>query len=453
MLKGRPGFHFENWAKTYGCDPELYFEPTNESEVRQVLHLAKLNKKSVKVIGNHHSPSDIACTRDYMVSLKHLNQVLEVNVDEKTVKVEAGILLSRLNKVLDENGLALSVLGSISGISLAGAISTGTHGTGKNFTILSGYIVEMELLTSDGQQRTLSREKDVDIFLAAALSLGSLGIITKVTLQCEPAFRLQEVKYGMKLQQMLENLDVHRSSSDHFRAMWYPHTDDCLVFHLSRTTKSVLRNSSWFWDYFIGYVLLQFLYWISSFIPSIVPWINWVYYKYVHSARTEAVDKSHHLFNFDCLFQQYVMEFAIPVEQTALVLYKLKAWIDNNFCAHLPVEIRFVKGDDFYLSPSYNMDTCYINIIMYRPYNKKIPFEKYWAAYQDIMLKAGGRPHWAKDHTISTDQLRKAYPCWNRFMEIRQQLDPDGIFLNDNLRKVFGIGNSPNKSNGDAKEH
>lgn len=133
------------------------------------------------------------------------------------------------------------------------------------------------------------------------------------------------------------------------------------------------------------------------------------------------------------------MEFAIPIEETAVTLYRLKAWIENNFYAHLPVEIRFVKADNFYLSPCYKRDSCYINIVMYRPFNKKISYEEYWNAYEDIMLTAHGRPHWAKDYVVSSQQLQKSYPFFDKFLKIRKSLDPDGMFLNKNLRKAFDL--------------
>jgi len=442
METGRPGHVFSNWAQIHSCKPELYFEPNNLAELRQILATARVAGKKVKVVGNCRSPSDIACTTDYMVSMKHFNKLLEVDETEKTAKVEAGILLSDLHEILQQHSLALSVLGSISDISLAGAVSTGTHGTGKQFGALYTYVLEMEMLCADGTTVTLrSRDEEdeekADLFRAAQLGLGSLGIILWVRLQCESAFNLHQAQFPLTLKDAIENIDVHLSASDHFRFMWYPHTDGCIAYHARRTTKEISTDSNWFLDYFIGYVVLEFLYWISTFLPSLIPWISRVYYK-LHSRRREVVDRSDRVFNFNCLFKQYVMEWTVPREQAGVVLWKLKAWIDNNFLAHFPVEVRFVKQDRALLSPCYETDVCYINILMYRPYMKDVDYQRYWSAFQDIVLDAGGHPHWAKDFDIPPVKLRDMYPGWDRFVQIRNRLDPDRLFTNDRLKRIFG---------------
>lgn len=433
------GHVFKNWAQTHMCRPELYFEPDTEQELRQILSRARLNNKTVKVIGNGHSPSDIACTDGYMVSLKNFNKILEVDDERQTVTVEAGILLTDLNERLHDNGLALSVLGSVSDVSLAGAISTGTHGTGKTFSALQCYVLELWLMQSDGHVVKLSREDDDnEMFHAATLSLGALGIIVSLTLQCERAFNLQQVQYSVPLKDVVENVDVHLSSSEHFRFMWFPHTDDCIAYHCNRTQQKVRRSDSWFWDYFIGYIVLEFLYWLSTMSPRLVPWINGVYHR-LTSVRRVTVDRSDRVFNFNCLFRQYVMEWAVPREEMGVVLCRLKAWIDNNFFAHFPVEVRFVKRDaQTLLSLSRDTDVCFINIIMYRPYGQDVQHEDYWSAFQQIMLDAGGRPHWAKDFHLTLEQMRRIHPGWTRFVEIRNQLDPDRMFTNERLRRILG---------------
>jgi L-gulonolactone oxidase len=377
-----------------------------------------------------------------MVSMKHFNKLLEVNAEEKTVKVEGGMLLTELNDILEMNGLAMSVLGSVSDVSVAGAISTGTHGTGLKFGSLHTYVLELSLLCADGNVLTLDSHDSgtsdqQDMFRAACVSLGSLGIILSVKLQCEPAFRLHQVQYPVKLQDVIENLDVHLNASDHFRFMWYPHTDGCIAYHARRTTKPISRVSSWFWDYFIGYMVLEFLYWVSTFIASLVPWIGRVYYR-LGSHRNEFVDRSDHVFNFNCLFRQHVMEWSFPREHTGVVLTELKSWIDNNFYAHFPVEVRFTAKDDALLSPCHGTDVCYINIVMYRPYMKDVDIERYWRAFQEIVMKVGGRPHWAKDFRMTPQQMRSLYPRWDRFVEIRGRLDPDRMFMNSSLKRIFG---------------
>ncbi|XP_076451035.1 L-gulonolactone oxidase-like [Babylonia areolata] len=437
---GKSGYYFTNWATTYSCWPELFFEPESTEEIRQILALAQEKGKKVKVVGNRHSPSDLACTTDYMISLARYNKVLNVDKDKCQVTVQGGCLLKELNeKVLPLHSLALSVQGTVSEVTAAGVISTGTHGTGAQYSIMSGYVVAMDLMMASGEIMHISKEENSELLPAAVLSLGALGVILTVTLQCEPAFRLHQTQYPAKLQDVLENLDVYVTSSDHFRFFWFPYTEDVICYHASRTDKETQVKSSWFWDSFVGFHLLQFLFWISIFIPGLVPTINRFYYRLLYAHSSERIDCSHKVFNFNCLFSQYVMEWAIPREKVGVVLTELSSWITNNkFPAHFPVEVRFVKKDDIYLSPSYGWDTCYINIIMYRPYNKYVPNEKYWSAFERIVSSVGGRPHWAKDHHYEGADLERLYPKWGEFCQLREQLDPNGMFLNSNLERVFG---------------
>lgn len=437
---GQSGHHFTNWAETYSCTPELYFEPQSEEEIRQILSVARIKNKKVKVVGFGHSPSDLACTTDYMISLKKFNKELKVDKDKGRVKVQAGVLVKELNnQILPKYGLGISVLGAISDISLAGAICTGTHGSGANYGNLSTYVVALEIMTSSGEVIECSEEVNRDIFYAARVSLGALGVILTITFQCEPEFKLERNTYPAKLQDVLENLDVHLKASEHFRFIWFPHTEYVSVWHMNRTSKPVQTASSWFWDSFIGFYMLEFLFWLSTFFPSLVPVINTVYFQLLFNNRSSTVDRSDRVFNFNCLFKQFVTEWAIPRSNTAVVLYELQEWLDKSgYKAHFPVEVRFVKGDEIYLSPAYGRETCYINLVSYRPYMKTVPYDEYWTAFEGIMMRAGGRPHWAKNYKVTQDEFRQIYPKWDAFCEIRQKMDPNGMFMNANLERIFG---------------
>ncbi|KAL8614381.1 hypothetical protein ACOMHN_007719 [Nucella lapillus] len=457
---GKPGHYFTNWATTYYCTPELFFEPETTEEIQKILGLAQEKGKKVRVVGNGHSPSDLACTTDYMISLAHYSQVLKVDKEKLQVTVQGGCLLKDLNeKVLPSHQMALSVQGTVSEITAAGTMSTGTHGTGGHYGIFSTCVVALDLMMASGEIMHISKEENSELLPAAVLSLGCLGVILTVTLECEPAFNLHQHQYPAKLQDVLENLNVYVTASDHFRFTWFPYTDDVMCYHASRTIQEASVKTSWFWDSFVGFHLLQFLYWISTFIPSLVPAINRGYYRLLYAHCAEKTDRSYRVFNFDCLFRQYVMEWAIPRwviprwviprwaiprwaiprEKVGVVLTELGSWITNSkFPAHFPVEVRFVKADDIYLSPAYGRDSCYINIIMYRPYNKYVSNIQYWDAFERIVSSVGGRPHWAKDHKLGGKEFMTLYPKWGEFCRQRELLDPNGMFLNANLERVFG---------------
>ncbi|XP_075056574.1 L-gulonolactone oxidase-like [Mixophyes fleayi] len=439
MMLGQGGFKFLNWAQTYGSNPELYFQPTCVEEVKEILDLARQRSKRVKVVGGGHSPSDIACTDDFMIRMDKMNKVIKIDKDKKQVTVEAGILLTDVNEVLNKNGLALSNLGAVSEVTAGGVIGTGTHNTGINHGIMSTQVLSLTMMTSSGEMLECSESINADIFQAARLHLGSLGVILTVTLQCRSAFHLKEVQFSSTVQEVLDNLDTHINSCEYFRFGWFPHTESVTVFCQDPTDKPPSSVANWFRDRLMVYYLLEFLLWISTFISSLVPAINRFYFWLLFAGRNERIAVSYKMFNFDCLFKQYVQDWAIPIEKTQDALMQLKSWLERNpqVVAHFPVEVRFVRGDDILLSPCYQRNSCYMNVIMYRPYGKDVDHRDYWSEYEKIMKGVGGRPHWAKAHTCTRKDFEKMYPGFSKFNTIREKLDPTGMFLNSYLEKVF----------------
>ncbi|XP_051781375.1 L-gulonolactone oxidase-like [Erpetoichthys calabaricus] len=439
MMQGIAGYQFNNWAQTYSSSPELFFQPANAEEVKQILDLARQRGKRVKVIGGGHSPSDIACTGDFMIQLDKMNRILEVDAEKRQVTVEAGIFLGDLNEELAQHGLALSNLGAVGEVSAAGILGTGTHNTGIEHGILPTQVVALTLMTASGEILLCSHSVNEEIFQAARLHLGCLGVILTVTFQCQAAFRLLEQQFPSTLSEVLDNLDLHLKKSEYFRFLWFPHTEYVRIIYQDRTDKPVMNKSSWLWSYGIGYHLLEFLLWISTFLPRLLPWINWTFFKLLFSDRVSRVDRSDKIFTYECLFKQHVQDWSIPIGQTKEALLQLKSWLEGNpaVVAHYPVEVRFTQADAILLSPCYQRDSCYMNIIMYRPYGKDVQRDEYWSAYEDIMKKVGGRPHWAKAHRCSREDFQRMYPSFQKFCSIRETLDPAGMFLNPYLEKVF----------------
>ncbi|OWK07239.1 GULO [Cervus elaphus hippelaphus] len=286
-VHGYKGVKFQNWARTYGCCPEMYFQPTSVEEIREVLALARQQNKRVKVVGGGHSPSDIACTDGFMIHMGKMNRVLKVDTEKKQVTVEAGILLADLHPQLDKHGLALSNLGAVSDVTAGGVIGSGTHNTG--------------------------------------------------------------IKHGILATQVLDNLDSHLKKSEYFRFLWFPHSENVSVIYQDHTNKlpghlkpitilmiahthtaspGTLSSSSelttdsasqppsssanWFWDYAIGFYLLEFLLWISTFLPGLVGWINRFFFWLLFNGKKENCNLSHKIFTYECRFKQHVQDWAIP---------------------------------------------------------------------------------------------------------------------------------------------
>ncbi|KAL7987177.1 hypothetical protein Chor_006096, partial [Crotalus horridus] len=494
-VHGEGGVRFQNWARTYGSSPEMYFQPTSVDEIREVnkehparcsiilmfsitycslpvLCIFYLQKsKKVKMVGGGHSPSDIACTEDFMIQMGRMNKILEVDKEKKQVTVEAGILLSHLNVELSKHGLALPILGAVSDVAAGGVIGTGTHNTGFSHGILAtqvtrckraqgsynfssdpgsesgifaaamkrNKVVAMTLLTASGEILECSETVNPELFRAACVHLGCLGIILTVTFQCVTEFYLQETIFPSTLKEVLDNLENHLKKSEYFRFLWFPHSENVSIIYQDHTNKPPSSSANWFWDYVIGYYLLEFFLWISTFLPFLVAWINRFFFWFLFTGKVENVNLSYKIFNYECRFKQHVQDWAIPIEKTKDALLELKGILETNpkMVAHYPVEVRFTRGDDLLLSPCFQRNSCYINIIMYRPYGKDVPRLNYWLAYEGVMKKFGGRPHWAKAHTCTRKDFEKMYPDFQKFCCIREKLDPRGMFLNSYLERVF----------------
>jgi len=219
-----------------------------------------------------------------------------------------------LNEYLQRFGYAIPSMGSISDQTVGGLISTGSHGTGIAYGISSSEVTALDLVTADGRVLSCSETQNREVFRAAACSLGVLGIISTVTIKVEPAFNLEAVQTPVKLDDILGNLDKFVNSAEHFRFWWFPYTDDAVTWGANRTDKKLApAQESWLRDKFLGHHLLETLLYASSFVPSLLPSLNQGFFNLLFATKTTTVDTSYKVFNFDCLFKQYVSEWAIPM--------------------------------------------------------------------------------------------------------------------------------------------
>lgn len=225
-----------NWARTFSCRPRLYVEPTSLESLQALLKQIEANAWKVRVIGCGHSPSSLALSDEVLISMKHFDQIIEINVEEKFVHCEAGVLIRTLNDVLPSHQLSLPVQGSISSLTVGGAISTATHGSGLEFGTLSSYVRALRLLTLNGEIVDVRRDdpSQLDLFRSLSCSLGAFGILLAVQLDLSPLFYLQLHQHRLDFASFLAELPVHASASDHFRYMWYPHTQTGIAYHLQR---------------------------------------------------------------------------------------------------------------------------------------------------------------------------------------------------------------------------
>lgn len=276
-------------------------------------------------------------------------------------------------------------------------------------------------------------------------SQGCIGILSTVKIQVEPRFHLKQIHYPMKLKNLLPRVQDVMGQGEHSRFWWFPHTEKVYVTHMERTKEepqhpSILDDLKALNTKLLGVHLLEALYFLGRSLPQAIPWVNRMYQCLMYGTPAVGVDRSFEGFNFDCRFKQYVTEWSIPRENCDQAMRQLQTLIDdpkNRLFVHFPVEIRFVKKDDIWLSGAYGRDSCYIGIIMYRPYGFDVEYKKYFQDFEQIMFGLEGRPHWAKTFTLKPEDFKKMYPKWEDFRAVRQKLDPNKLFWNDYLDRLF----------------
>jgi L-gulonolactone oxidase len=427
---------WRNWARNQVCAPAAMEDPRSLLEVVEAVQRARSAGQTVKVVGSGHSFTDAACTDGRLLSIDALDRVLEVDRDAGTVTVEAGITIRALNQELASRGLALRNLGDIDRQTLAGALSTGTHGTGARLGGLATFIRGMELVTADGEVLRCSPEEEPEVFHCARVGLGALGVVTKLTLDCVPTFTLRHVERAAKLREVVGELDDLADGHDHFELYWLPHTDTVSLLCNDRTDDAPRPKSAYkrwraevfYPNYFFGALVTA-----GRVRPESIPRIASVVAGTVGSARL--VDRSDRILISTRLLRFVEMEYAIPREHAAEAVLAVRDLIEaEDLRVSFPVEVRFAASDDVPLSTAHGRDSCYVAVHMARG----LPHERYFDGVERIMDRVGGRPHWGKLHGQSAATLAPRYPEWDRFTRLRERLDPDGRFANAYLDRVLG---------------
>lgn len=427
---------WRNWGRTYTCSPEALDRPTGEEEIASIVAAAGDRGSRVKAIGSGHSFTDIACTDGTMITLEDYNRVLDVDADKKTVTVQSGITLAALSEELARVGLALENMGDIGYQTVAGAISTATHGTGVQLGNLSTQVRALRLVTSTGEVVELTEETDPEMFRCACVGIGSLGVVSTVTIQCVDAFNLEALEEPRALDECLENLDEWVEKNEHFEFFWFPHTEVCLTKRNNRTDAPARRRgatATWVEDLLLENHTFGVLCRLGRARPSWIPSFNRFLTKTF--SRSKKIDRSDHIFTTPRLVRFSEMEYAIPRQAADATLRALRKMVnDGDLHINFPVEVRFVAGDQLPLSPSFGRQTCYIAVHTF----EQMDYQPYFRSVEAIMDEHQGRPHWGKLHFQTHATLSERYPMWEDFQRARKRLDPDGLFSNDYLERVLG---------------
>lgn len=431
----RTRLSWKNWAGNQECAPARVHAPSSEEELAGIVRSAAAAGERVKVVGSGHSFTAIALTDGNLVQLDNYQRVLKTDALQGQVTVEAGIKLHRLNDELARRGLAMPNLGDIDRQSISGAISTATHGTARDLGGIARDVVGMRLIAGDGSIIDCSAEENPDVFHAARVGVGALGVISAVTLQAVPAFNLHAKEVPMDVDDVLAHLEEHIAANDHFEFYWVPGTRWAIAKFNNRTNADRPRRS--IWHQFRDDILFSnAAFWVvcraGRIRPSIIPRVA----KLMPSAgATEYVDRSDRVFCTPRMVRFYEMEYEIPFEAATEAFSRVRDYIKRSgLILSFPIEVRFTIGDDIPLSTTYGRRSCYIAIHVYQHTH----YQQYFEAVEDIMDDYGGRPHWGKLHFQTAETLAPRYPEWDKFQAVRKRLDPEGRFSNPYLDRVLG---------------
>lgn len=427
---------WSNWAGNQQCAPAEWAKPTSEDEL---VDLVKRTDRRVKVVGAGHSFTGIACTDGVLVDLAGYGRVL--SVDGTRVTVQAGIPLHRLCEELDARGLALENMGDIAYQSIAGATSTATHGTGAAFGGLATRIVGLRLVTADGSVVDATPTENADVLDVARVGLGALGIVSTVTVDAVPAFRLHAVEEAMPVDDVLADFDGFMTSTDHVEFYWVPHTRWALTKRNTRTEEPPRprgRRQEILDDIVAQNVAFGAMCRVGRRFPRAIPRLA----KLVPSAsgRVDYVDRSDKVFTSPRHVRFYEMEYAIPAEAVPEALNRVRALVERiGVPISFPVEVRVTAADDIPLSTAHGRRTGYIAVHVYQGTRA---YDQYFTGVESIMDDYGGRPHWGKLHYQRAATLAPRYERWEDFQAMRRRLDPDGRFANPYLDRVLGVATS-----------
>jgi L-gulonolactone oxidase len=366
-----------------------------------------------------------------------MHSVRHVDAERRRVTVDAGITLKALGEELAAVGLAMPNLGDINVQSVAGAIATATHGTGRAWGNIATAVVGLELVDGNGDVVTCSDADDVELWKVARVGLGALGVVTGVTLECVPAFNLHAQETIESLDDLLADIDAFSRSADHAEFFWMPGSRRCQVKRNRRTNEPVRPASRWGYTrdkYLAENVAFGLACRVGRRFPSMAPRIA----KAVAGAAGERdlIDRSDRVFASPRHVRFVEMEYGVPIEHLAEVVDRVRHLTTTlSFPTLFPIEVRVSAADDIALSTGFGRENGWIAVHQY----KRAPYQAYFQGVEAIVDQFGGRPHWGKLHFQSAATLRSRYPQWDAFAAARARLDPAGTFRNDYLDRVLGV--------------
>ena len=434
----RPGGTWQNWGRSASVRPVRVERPRSPEGVQRAVKAAASQGLTVKAIGAGHSFTGIAVAPGVLLELDDMQGLVSADAATGRVTLLAGTRLHRIPSLLRPYGLAMENLGDIDRQSIAGAISTGTHGTGTGFGGIATQVRGLTLITADGEFLRIDETHDSELLPGAVVGLGALGVVVEVTLQCVPAFVLHAVDAPAPLGETLETVHEQAAAADHLEFYWHPHTDVALKKTQTRLPESAKRHpippvQHWLDETVLTNGVFGAFCAVSRVVPAIIPPFNRL--AVTLTGDGEYSDESHRVLIHHRNVRFREMEYAIPAENLVPAFEEVRALVaDRGWRIEFPVEVRFAASDDLWLSTASGRDSAYIAVHRYWRTDPR----PYFDAVEQIMLRHGGRPHWGKLHSLDAGQLRERYPRFDDFIALRDRLDPKRVFGNRHLERILG---------------
>ncbi|WP_028650721.1 D-arabinono-1,4-lactone oxidase [Nocardioides halotolerans] len=428
-----------NWSRLETARPTREATPPDADAVVAEVRRALESGSTVKMVGTGHSFTAISAPEATMLRPDRLLGIVSVDRDAMTVTARAGTPLKVLNAELERLGLSLHNMGDIAEQTLAGAISTGTHGTGGTAAGLAAQVVGLELVTGTGELLRATPEENADILDVARVGLGALGVLTTITFRVEPLFVLEAVEAPYGWDEGLASYDEITASADHVDMYWFPHTDRLQIKQNFRrgtdlsVRKPLSRTQLLLDDRFLQNTVFGAATAVLNRLPAAIPRFNRLGARLL-SDRTYS-DVAHRVFvaERDVVFRE--MEYAVPRAAGLDVLRECRRALDaSDLRISFPVEIRVARADDIPLSTAGGRDSFYLAFHTHRDAEHR----DYFGLLEPILRAHDGRPHWGKVHTRTAADLAPAYPRFEEFLALRDRLDPQRVFANAYLRRVLG---------------
>ena len=438
----RTNQRFSNWSGSVNTNPDAFYYPATIAEVQHIIRTLPAGQR-VRAVGGGHSFTPVAAGAGAMLSLDKLAGIINVDREKKRVRFLAGTRLYRVPEYLQPFGLALANQGDIDNQSVAGAISTSTHGTGIEWTGFAGTVTGLTLIDATGELRTYSIDDDPDLLHLIAVSVGALGIIVEVEMQCVDAFDLLARETSDNLDDVLDSWDERTRAVDHFEAFWFPHTDKAMIKNNTRLApgdpapggepKKRGRITQFIEDDLVGNGAFAAALTVARIAPKTTAFLNGI--------ATDAMaantyrSRAHEVFATPRRVRFHETEFAVPLADGPETVREIRREIDRRgWLIPFPLELRSTAADDVALSTANGRESMYIAFHVPRAMNP----HDYFPHIEPIFIAAGGRPHWGKMHTRGREFFAQAYPRFDEFCTLRETIDPTRTFGSPHLTQLFG---------------